>query len=226
MKKLIITAIALCLSVVSCSEDNVPISTENSSIENSKLNKNSNGATSSIIGEDVAKSATSLMSSRGVLNPIEDFKLYKATIIFPRVASNDPNENRSAKSFALISYSDMISSTYIVDGVVYNDNGSVNDLIAGDEIYTSEELYKADMTVFDFEHLKYIASPDFTAHNEIKQDFANGNLERRAPPRGIKGFLLGLASDFVMSCHYSYTTQGTTVLGFSCASGCWQIDCR
>lgn len=42
---------------------------------------------------------------------MQDFMKNKATINFPRVKSSDPKETNTAKSFALVSYSDEISAT-------------------------------------------------------------------------------------------------------------------
>ena len=224
MKKFIISAIALNLILVSCSADNSILSTEKEIAKQTNSSTNENVETNSINNPN--KSGNIMNYSTEAMSTAEDFKLYKATINFPRVASKNPLEIRSAKSFALISYSNMITHEYIVNGELYNDNGTGNDLIADDEIYTSDSLFQPETTPYNYRTLKYDASPDFTAHDKIRDDFANGNLQLRSRPRGVKGFVIGAAVDFLMGCSYYYSTAGTSLLGFSCSSGCFFIDCR
>jgi hypothetical protein len=204
MKKFIVSAIALNLMLISCSGDDSTVATNQEIVKQTNLSRES-GST---------------------VDPMEDFMLYKATINLPRVASKNQNETRSAKSFALISYSNFKSFEYTVNGEVYNDNGRGNDLIADDNIYTSDSLFEPETVAFNYQVIKYDASEQFTAHNKIKEDFANGNLFRKKPLGGIRGFLGGWLADFAMGCSYSYSTAGTTLLGFSCSSGCLVIDCR
>lgn len=198
MKRISICAVLLSTFLLSCSNEG-----DNSVNHESNLDL-------SPMGRDVS--------------PMEDFMLYKAMIIFPRVESRNPNETRTAKSLGLISYSAFKLDEYTIDGVVYRDTGTVNDLVAGDDIYTSDALFPADPTPFDTRTLRYVASDRFTAREQMQQEFASGELARRKPPRGVWGLLYG-AYELLSSCTYTYTTQGHSLLGVSCSTGCIQVNC-
>ncbi len=159
---------------------------------------------------------------------MKDFMLYKATIEFPRVKSSIENEKRTAKSFALVPYSDLINPTYIYDGDEYNDLGLVNDIEAGDGIYTSNALYEAEEIAFDYKKLNINVSSEFTALDLLKEDFQNKTLSEKKPKpsRGgnLRKWLFDTAVGYLMGC-VTYTTQGESLLGFPCKTGCLEIDC-
>ncbi|UUV22411.1 hypothetical protein [Paenimyroides aestuarii] len=160
---------------------------------------------------------------------MNDFMLYKAVVEFPRVTSLNENEKLTAKSFALISYSDLINPTYIYDGDEYNDLGLGNDIEAGDGIYTSNSLYEVEETNFDYQKLNINVSSKFTALNLLKEEFENKTLSERKPkPKrggGWRGAIIGGAIDYLLGCDFKTTTEGKSLLGFSCESGCIEIDC-
>lgn len=122
-----------------------------------------------------------------------------------RVLSKDTKTEKSARSFTIKSFNDFKpTEQYIIDGELFTDNGKYNDLVSGDGIYTSSELRPNLPKEVDPSN-KYFVSENFNYNNQ---------LSRWKPT-------------FKISCKFRYTTQGTTILGFSCESGCIEFyDCE
>ena len=158
-----------------------------------------------------------------------DFVKNEVTVDLPRVLTNDyPKGEWSAKSFTVISYSDEFSATYIVDGEEYNDEGTGNDLLANDGIYTSFGLYSAPQEAFDYEHLTFHGSPEFAHGALLDQEFSTQTLGKKRPKlaKGLGGYILGAAIDYLSGCSYSYTYIGSSSAGTPCSwGGCLVIKC-
>lgn len=124
-----------------------------------------------------------------------------------RVFTKDNKIQKSARSFSIKSFNDFKpSEQYIVDGELFTDDGKYNDLTAGDGIYTSIELRSNLANDIDPSNI-YFVSEAFKYKSELET------------------YISALKIKF--GCKVKYTTEGTTVLGNSCKSGCLHFyDCE
>lgn len=159
---------------------------------------------------------------------MRDFLENKAILLLPRVESKlDPFGETTAKSFSLISYSDITASSYIINGDEYNDLGEGNDEEANDGIYTSIGLYSPEERPFNPEVLDIRYSSEFKFHEQLKEELEIGTVvERKIPIKAIKKFVKRVFEWMVAACDWSYTYEGTSSLGFPCSQGgCVVVEC-
>ncbi len=126
-----------------------------------------------------------------------------ALITSNRVSPKDGNLEESARSFIIKIFdkSYKIENSYVIDNVDYTDDGNYNDLKSNDGVYTSVVLIS---------NLK----------NEVNTNsaFVSESFKYRQE--------LENAGKFMIKCKMRMTHSGTTILGFSCESGCILLyDC-
>lgn len=134
----------------------------------------------------------------------------ESIVIMPsnRVSSKTKKSEFSAKSFVLENYNPdyIVDSIYIINGVDFTDNGLVNDVKAGDGIYTSVESLPNLKITSKKAGKKAIFSNSF----KYKDKFANQSV----------------ASKFMITCKMRVVHSGKSLLGFSCKGGCIELyDC-
>lgn len=126
-----------------------------------------------------------------------------------RVTSKSNNSEVSARTIIFKNFNPNfnLESTYIIDGYDYTDDGKINDLVAGDGIYTSVILLpnlknNTSKNVISQTH-KSIVSSKFKYNDKL------------------------LTSKIGITCKMRITYKGETLLGFSCKSGCIELyDCE
>ena len=126
-----------------------------------------------------------------------------------RVPSKTNSSEVSARSIIFKNFNPNfnLESTYIVDGYDYTDDGKINDLVAGDGIYTSVILLpnlKNNISKNNTSQLhKCIVSSKFKYNNQL------------------------ITSKFGISCKMRITHSGTSWFGNSCRGGCIELyDCE
>jgi hypothetical protein len=151
-------------------------------------------------------------------DPYESFFKYNALLCGPR-EKVDGYTDTSAKTIYMVSYDEAsLKDSYVFNGVDYTDNGQNNDRLAGDGIYTSAKLYDNPTNVAD-EEFHVIAGDDFFDRDQLTQDLAAGKKPKILPvPHG--------RTRTRFHCTAKTTYAGESFLGFSCASGCIEINCE
>lgn len=125
-----------------------------------------------------------------------------------RVASKTNSNEVSARSFILKNFNPNfnLESTYIIDGYDYTDDGKINDLIAGDGIYTSVILLP---------NLKNNTSKNSTP--QVFKSIVSSKFKHNDQL---------LTSKIGISCKMRITHSGTSWFGNSCRGGCIELyDC-
>lgn len=109
---------------------------------------------------------------------------------------------KSARTIKMINFNASnyrLLNSYVLQGYTYTDDGKNNDVRSGDGIYTSVEL---------FENLK------------SSKQFAFAAKEFLYTSELVSKISIGI------SCKINITYSGTSLLGFSCATGCiYFTDC-
>jgi hypothetical protein len=126
-----------------------------------------------------------------------------------RVTSKTNKSEISARSIIFKNFNPnfKLESTYVIDGYDYTDDGKINDLIAGDGIYTSVILLP---------NLKNDKS------QSNKSQIHNGIVSSKFKYNDIL-----LASKVGVSCKIRITHSGSSWFGNSCAGGCIELyDCE
>lgn len=126
-----------------------------------------------------------------------------------RVTSKTNSSEVSARSIIFKNFNPNfnLESTYIVDGYDYTDDGKINDLIAGDGIYTSvillPNLKNNALQNKTSQIQKSIISSKFKYNNQL------------------------LTSKIGITCKMRITRKGKSWFGFSCSGGCIELyDCE
>jgi hypothetical protein len=126
----------------------------------------------------------------------------------PNIKSKS-EENMVVRTFQLISFNSdyFLESRYCIDGVDYFDDGTYNDLIANDGIYSSAILLPIPSEKSNVNQYELAKSVKFKYNSELNN-------------------LLNIKT-WWLECDMRVTHTGTSVLGFSCASGCIELyNCR